>query len=85
MIGSLGRSSSTYPMKSSSMCSYPSESGTKSQPWVGDAVRPTPSNKFETQLTADEGRRALKAFDRDVSLGFQDAIDLGAARLHTLG
>src|SRR5208283_1785489 len=43
-----------------------------------------PSDEFEAEFTADQGRGALKALDRDVSLGFQNAINLGAACVHAL-
>src|SRR5208337_1980508 len=42
------------------------------------------SDEFEAEFTADQGRGALKALDRDVSLGFQNAINLGAACVHAL-
>src|SRR5208337_171138 len=43
------------------------------------------SDEFETEFAANQSRGALKTLDRDVSLGFQDAIDLGAARVHAFG
>jgi hypothetical protein len=46
---------------------------------------PRASDEFEAKFTTNQSRHALKALDRDVSLGFQDAIDLGAARVDALG
>ena len=49
-----------------------------------DAVGLHPnSHKLKPQLATNQRCSALQAFNSDVALCFQDAIDLSAARAHT--
>ena len=43
------------------------------------------SNQIEPQFVAHQGGGALEGFDGDVTLGFEDAIDLDAADVHFFG
>ena len=43
------------------------------------------SDDFEPELLAHQGGGALQGLDRDVCLGVQNAIDLGAAGVHARG
>ena len=64
----------------------PSRNGlSPSRGYFFKSATPPVSDEFEAEFTTDHSRRALKALDRDVSLGLQDAIDLGAAGIHALG
>jgi hypothetical protein len=53
--------------------------------FAGHCILPNHSYQFELQLTPDQCCRPLKAFDCDVTFGFQDPINLSEVRVHPLG